>query len=242
VPGVARVDSYRTLSQSDTVRDTVARRWLHMFPSSDLAPTLLITLTPYSVWGNSASAEHGSPYDYDADVPILFRGASVPSWHVCDSGAGDGHGANACRRVERAANRASGRTRAARGAHGDDDNGSRSIRKAQPLIEGNRATLRARRLSRNASAGSTVQVVMRATCVHHDALDAGRHRVSRGIHCDRSLAAAVTSGAALQLCCRFSPRKGETRGSFSCNEHDTRSLSHPIPAFVGAAVSRDNGA
>lgn len=44
-----------------------------MFPS-DLAPTLLVTLTPYSVWGNSASAEHGSPYDYDADVPILFAG------------------------------------------------------------------------------------------------------------------------------------------------------------------------
>ena len=58
---------------SDTVRDAVARRWLHMFPS-DLAPTLLVTLTPYSVWGNSASAEHGSPYDYDADVPILFAG------------------------------------------------------------------------------------------------------------------------------------------------------------------------
>ena len=73
VPGVARVDSYRTLTQLDTTRDAIARRWLHMFPP-DLAPTLLVTLTPYSVWGDGASAEHGSPHDYDADVPILFAG------------------------------------------------------------------------------------------------------------------------------------------------------------------------
>ncbi len=73
VPGVARVDPYRALAQADTVHDAIARRWLHMFPS-DLAPTLLVTLTPYSVWGDGASAEHGSPYDYNADVPILFAG------------------------------------------------------------------------------------------------------------------------------------------------------------------------
>ncbi len=73
VPGVARVDPYRTLALLDTAHDAIARRWLHMFPP-DLAPTLLVTLTPYSVWGDGASAEHGSPYDYDADVPILFAG------------------------------------------------------------------------------------------------------------------------------------------------------------------------
>ncbi len=73
VPGVARVDPYRALAQADTVHDAIARRWLHMFPS-DQAPTLLVTLTPYSVWGDGASAEHGSPYDYDANVPILFAG------------------------------------------------------------------------------------------------------------------------------------------------------------------------
>ena len=73
VPGVARVDMYRTLAQLDTAHDAVARRWLHMFPA-DLAPTLLVTLTPFSVWGDGASAEHGSPYDYDADVPIVFAG------------------------------------------------------------------------------------------------------------------------------------------------------------------------
>jgi predicted AlkP superfamily pyrophosphatase or phosphodiesterase len=74
VPGVARVDPYRSLTQLDTTHDAIARRWLHMFPA-DLAPTLVVTLTPYSVWGDGASAEHGSPYDYDANVPILFAGS-----------------------------------------------------------------------------------------------------------------------------------------------------------------------
>jgi hypothetical protein len=74
VAGIARVDMYRGLLRADTVTDAVARRWLHMFPA-DLAPALVVTLTPYSVWGNTTSAEHGSPYDYDARVPILFFGA-----------------------------------------------------------------------------------------------------------------------------------------------------------------------
>jgi len=74
VAGVARVDTYQSLLRADTAADAIARRWLHMFPP-DVAPALVVTLTPYSVWGNGASAEHGSPYDYDARVPILFAGA-----------------------------------------------------------------------------------------------------------------------------------------------------------------------
>jgi hypothetical protein len=74
VPGIARVDNMRTLAASDTTKDAVARRWLHTFPSDNL-PDLVVTLTPYSVWGYSASAEHGSPYDYDAHVPIIFLGS-----------------------------------------------------------------------------------------------------------------------------------------------------------------------
>ena len=37
---------------------------------------LAITLTRYSYWSN-ATATHGSPYDQDAWVPILFYGAGV---------------------------------------------------------------------------------------------------------------------------------------------------------------------
>jgi predicted AlkP superfamily pyrophosphatase or phosphodiesterase len=74
VPGVARVDLVRTLAQRDTVHDFIARRWFHMFPD-DVAPELVVTLKPYWYWGEpGGSAEHGSVYDYDAWVPIVFYG------------------------------------------------------------------------------------------------------------------------------------------------------------------------
>jgi predicted AlkP superfamily pyrophosphatase or phosphodiesterase len=75
VPGVRRADRIRDLVHADTVHDNVARRWLHMF-DSDSVYALVVTLTPYSYWGKpGGSAEHGSPYDYDAHVPMIFYGA-----------------------------------------------------------------------------------------------------------------------------------------------------------------------
>ena len=75
VPGVRRADRIRDLVHADTVHDDVARRWLHMF-DSDSVYALVVTLTPYSYWGRAGgSAEHGSPYDYDAHVPMIFYGA-----------------------------------------------------------------------------------------------------------------------------------------------------------------------
>ncbi|HVT37871.1 MAG TPA: alkaline phosphatase family protein [Gemmatimonadaceae bacterium] len=78
VPGVLRADLVTALAKSDTTRDTIARRWLHMFRPGGPA-RLVITLTPYSYWGtgNSVIATHGSPHDYDAHVPIVFYGAGV---------------------------------------------------------------------------------------------------------------------------------------------------------------------
>lgn len=73
VPGVERVDRYSALA-GDTLRDPVARRWYHQIPP-DGAPALVITLRPYSVWGSYAAGIHGSPYDYDAHVPLIFYGA-----------------------------------------------------------------------------------------------------------------------------------------------------------------------
>jgi predicted AlkP superfamily pyrophosphatase or phosphodiesterase len=76
VPGVRRADRIRDLVHADTVHDDVARRWLHMF-ASDSTYALVVTLTPYSYWGRpGGSAEHGSPYDYDAHVPMIFYGAA----------------------------------------------------------------------------------------------------------------------------------------------------------------------
>jgi predicted AlkP superfamily pyrophosphatase or phosphodiesterase len=74
VSGVRRADRIRDLAHTDTVHDDIARRWLHMF-DSDSVYALVVTLTPYSYWGKvGGSAEHGSPYDYDAHVPMIFYG------------------------------------------------------------------------------------------------------------------------------------------------------------------------
>lgn len=74
LPGVRRVDRFKDLL-ADTATDSIARRWSHQFPAN--APIdLVVTLHPGSTWrGNIAS--HGSPYDYDSNVPLIFYGAGV---------------------------------------------------------------------------------------------------------------------------------------------------------------------
>ena len=74
--GVQRVDLMTNLAKADTVNDTIARRWLHMFsPQSNVR--LIATLTPYSYWLPTTYATHGSPHDSDACVPVIFWGAGV---------------------------------------------------------------------------------------------------------------------------------------------------------------------
>lgn len=76
VQGVQRVDLMTDLATADTTRDTIARRWLHMFtPQSEVR--LMVSLEPYSYWLSSKSPTHGSPNDPDANVPIVFWGAGV---------------------------------------------------------------------------------------------------------------------------------------------------------------------
>jgi arylsulfatase A-like enzyme len=74
VNGVQRVDRFRTL-QADTLTDPVARRWSHQFPAN-VNVELVITLTPLSLWQGSI-ATHGSPFDFDSNVPLIFYGAGV---------------------------------------------------------------------------------------------------------------------------------------------------------------------
>lgn len=76
VPGVARADRISELAQRDTVNDRVARRWLHMFSNEDKA-ALVVTLAPYNYWLSNYQAQHGSPNDPDARVPIIFYGNGV---------------------------------------------------------------------------------------------------------------------------------------------------------------------
>jgi predicted AlkP superfamily pyrophosphatase or phosphodiesterase len=75
VPGVARVDRLRDMYRANHTRDPIARRWAHQVLEN--APyDLVITLTRYSYWYR-ATATHGSPYDQDAHVPIMFYGSQV---------------------------------------------------------------------------------------------------------------------------------------------------------------------
>jgi hypothetical protein len=76
VDGVLRADLVTSLAKDDTTKDTIARRWLHMFAPEGVA-RLMITLTPYSYWSPASYPTHGSPHDADAHVPMLFYGDGV---------------------------------------------------------------------------------------------------------------------------------------------------------------------
>jgi predicted AlkP superfamily pyrophosphatase or phosphodiesterase len=78
VPGVARADRISDLAKGDTVTDRIARRWLHMFSDEDKA-ALVVTLAPFNYWNSGWIAQHGSPNDIDAHVPIIFYGSGVKS-------------------------------------------------------------------------------------------------------------------------------------------------------------------
>lgn len=80
-PGVARVDLLSDLRKANLDRDPIARRWVHQIPEDEPAD-LAVTLTRYSYpyWSGSpysVVSTHGSPYDQDASVPIIFYGPWV---------------------------------------------------------------------------------------------------------------------------------------------------------------------
>ena len=75
VPGVARVDFIGDLRRANHQSDPIARRWSHQI-SEDSGVDLVVTLTRYSTWYSRAGV-HGSPYDQDAHVPIMFYGAGI---------------------------------------------------------------------------------------------------------------------------------------------------------------------
>lgn len=76
VKGVARADRISELARRDTVNDRIARRWLHMFGDEENA-ALVVTLAPYNYWLSNYQAQHGSPNDSDAHVPVIFYGANI---------------------------------------------------------------------------------------------------------------------------------------------------------------------
>jgi arylsulfatase A-like enzyme len=79
IAGVARVDNIADLAAADTVRDPIARRLVRMFrPGAESFPGIealvAVTLEPYTRVGTGDAGLHGTPYDYDARVPVAFLG------------------------------------------------------------------------------------------------------------------------------------------------------------------------
>jgi hypothetical protein len=82
-PGISRVDRVRDLAQRDTLRDAVSRRWLHMLPP-DVPALYVVTPVQGAYAVDARSAQHGSPYDDDARVPIIFYGAGIRAGRITD--------------------------------------------------------------------------------------------------------------------------------------------------------------
>jgi hypothetical protein len=61
----------------DPATDPFARRWSHQIPESSPVD-LDITLTKFSNFGG-IPATHGSPWDQDAHVPVIFYGPWIKS-------------------------------------------------------------------------------------------------------------------------------------------------------------------
>jgi hypothetical protein len=72
-PGIVRVDRVADMAKRDTVHDAVSRRWLHMIPS-DSPVEYVYTPAEGAYPADARVAEHGTPYDNDAHVPVIFYG------------------------------------------------------------------------------------------------------------------------------------------------------------------------
>jgi predicted AlkP superfamily pyrophosphatase or phosphodiesterase len=74
-PGVMQAARAADLPR-DSATNPISRRWAHMLPP-DLPVGAVVTLLPEHVWGRLTYAQHGSPHDYDAAVPIIFYGPMI---------------------------------------------------------------------------------------------------------------------------------------------------------------------
>ena len=71
-PGVMRADLFKDILSADTLKDPIARRWRHAIPP-EWPVWVVVTLNHGSVWGTTPGV-HGSPWDDDCHVPIVFYG------------------------------------------------------------------------------------------------------------------------------------------------------------------------
>lgn len=74
-PGVYRADLFQTILKADTT-DPIVRRWRHAVPP-EYPVLVVVTLNHGSVWGGYATGIHGSPWDDDGHVPLVFYGPVI---------------------------------------------------------------------------------------------------------------------------------------------------------------------
>jgi predicted AlkP superfamily pyrophosphatase or phosphodiesterase len=74
IPGVHDARLLADLAKADTTRDLIARRWLHMFAPGGPVRAV-VTLDRFAYPAGARTATHGSPWELDAWVPVLFWGA-----------------------------------------------------------------------------------------------------------------------------------------------------------------------
>lgn len=88
LPGMERVYRTTELAALASRGDITARRWLHSIPP-DFDAVLTLTMKPGYYWATTRYATHGTPYDLDARIPIVFMGPMFqpgtytgPAWSV----------------------------------------------------------------------------------------------------------------------------------------------------------------
>jgi arylsulfatase A-like enzyme len=75
VPHVARVFTSDQLASGRAMDDIIGRRVQNGF-NSVRGGDLVIVLEPYWVYGAKGTT-HGTPYNYDTHVPIIFMGSGI---------------------------------------------------------------------------------------------------------------------------------------------------------------------
>ncbi len=73
VPGVNRVDMLSDLARADTTTDLIGLRWLRMFAPGGVV-RFVTTLDEFNYPAGIRNASHGTPWDQDAWVPVIFWG------------------------------------------------------------------------------------------------------------------------------------------------------------------------
>jgi hypothetical protein len=73
ISGIQRVDYVRDITETAARKNPILRRWYNALPP-DVPIPVVLTIAPGHTYGVQKSAQHGTPHDLDAWVPIIFYG------------------------------------------------------------------------------------------------------------------------------------------------------------------------